>query len=99
MLATYLAGCASINDGFDKDTEVGMVLLGAVAFDADAQTCWTRVAEGDLKGQELSGPIWSQDQLILFCLLYETEQWKIDLGETFLSSKKHYYLLKKYQEL
>lgn len=78
----YLAGCSSINDGFDKDTQVGMVLLGAVAFDADAQTCWTRVAEGDLKCQKLSGSIWSQDQLILLRLLCEREQKAIDLGKT-----------------
>lgn len=55
-----------------------MVLLRAVAFDADTQTCWTRVTEGDLKGQELSGPIWSQDQLILLCFLCEREQRVID---------------------
>lgn len=65
----YLAGCTSIYDGFDKDAQICMVFLGAVAFNAHTQTCRTRVTEGDLKGQELSGPIRGQDQLVLLCLL------------------------------
>lgn len=46
-----------------------MVLLGAIPFDADAQPGRTRVAEGDLEGQELSGPVWSEDQVVLLGLL------------------------------
>lgn len=31
----HLAGGSSVDDGLDKDAQVGVVLLGAVALDAD----------------------------------------------------------------
>lgn len=67
----YLGGGSSIDDGLHEDAEVGVVLLGAIPFDADAQPGGTRVAEGDLEGQELSGPVWSEDQVVLLGFLLQ----------------------------
>lgn len=53
----HLAGGASVDDGLDEDAQVGVVLFGAIPFDADAQPGRPGVAEGDLKGQELSGSV------------------------------------------
>lgn len=66
---THLAGSSPVDDGLDKDAQVGVVLLGAVALDADPQTCRPRVTQRDLKGQELPGTIWGQHQVILLSLL------------------------------
>lgn len=66
---SYLGGGSSIDDGLHEDAEVGVVLLGAIPFDADAESGGTRVAEGYLEGQELSGPVWSEDQVVLLGLL------------------------------
>lgn len=69
----YLAGCSTINNGFDEDSQVCVIFLGAIAFDTDTQTCRAWVTQGDLKGQELSGTVRSQDQFILLRLLQKGE--------------------------
>lgn len=51
-----------------------MVLLGAVPLDADTQAGRTRVAEGDLEGEELPRPVRSQNQFVLLQLRLQEEE-------------------------
>lgn len=79
----YLGGGTPVDDGLDEDAKVGVVLLGAVPLDADAQAGRTRVAERDLEGQELSRAVWSQNQLVFLGLgLQEDEEQKLQSAKS-----------------
>lgn len=52
-LVTCLTSSTSIDNGFHKDAQVGVVFLGPIALDADSQACWARVIQWNLKGQKL----------------------------------------------
>lgn len=70
----HLGGGSPVDDGLDEDAEVGVVLLGAVPLDADAQAGRTRVAERDLEGQELPRPVRRQNQLVFLHLGLQEEE-------------------------
>lgn len=79
----HLGGGSPVDDGLDEDAEVGVVLLGAVPLDADAQAGRTRVAERDLEGQELPRPVWCQNQLVFLHLgLQEEEENELQSAES-----------------
>lgn len=83
----HLGGGSPVDDGLDEDAEVGVVLLGAVPFDADAQAGRARVAERDLEGQELPRPVRSQNQLVLLHLgLQEEEEEELQSTESELAN-------------